>query len=363
MRVNKVVALVALCGLAAGCGGGSDASRTTTSVSGSAGSSGSAAGTPKDVKVQYGWMLNGGSAPSCLALVKGYYEAEGLNVTLVPGGPIGTTFLDATNAVSSDESITLGVDNVATSLIVGKSKDPNFPVKIFADLWQEAPIGFIVRHDSGLKSIKDLAGKRPDGSKWRIGATPNVPLLIPIAQYMGVDVKDLDVTTIAGDITPLTAGQIDALFGFETTQAVAARMTGVEYDFLPLSEIPGLSQPGYVAMARESELTDDKDTLVRWLRATLKGNQDMLADPEAAAQAVTDKRCGGPQMKVPQEKALIEASRKYIEVDGGLDKVGHIDTATLDAFAAKFIPAAGLKSVPKAEDYVDMSVLKELGIP
>src|SRR5262249_348002 len=157
----------------------------------------------------------------------------GLDVTLKAGGPVAATFLNATNAVAANPDVDIAVDNDLVTLIEGKSRNPgSYKVRAFATLWQQSPLGLIVREDRGVKTIIDLAKPNADGRKPVIGSTPGAPIFKALADYAGVNVADLNITTIGGDASPLIAGKIDALLGFANNQAVAVEKAGIAYRFL-----------------------------------------------------------------------------------------------------------------------------------
>jgi len=115
------------------------------------------------VRVQAGWLLNGQFAGVCSAIVNGYYEDLGLDVELIPGGPAGASFIIATNAVAQDQSLDIALDGDIIPLLRGITKESaneQLKVKAFAAFWNENPFGFIVREDSGIEKIEDLALKR-----------------------------------------------------------------------------------------------------------------------------------------------------------------------------------------------------------
>jgi NitT/TauT family transport system substrate-binding protein len=317
-----------------------------------------AGGTPTKVVVQYGWLLDGGSAPACTALVKGYYERAGLDVTLKPGGPVAATFLNATNAVATNSAIDIAVDNDLVTLIEGRSSKPDaYNVHAFGTLWQESPLGFIVREDSGITSLKDLARPKANGKKPVIGSTPGAPIFKALADYAGVTVADLNITNIGGDASPLIAGKIDALLGFSTNQAVAVEKAGIPYRFLPVSELPGFTQPVYVALARDEVLRRSPDLLSRWLRATVDGAREVIRDPKAAASHLLDRRCGGPTLKVDQQQTLIEKTLPYMKYQGSYDKLGQMNVEMIKTFIGAYCAAAGLSKVPDVGEIVDTSIV------
>src|SRR5260370_28058792 len=102
--------------------------------------------------VRFTWKLKGEYAPLFVALDKGYYKAEGLEVDLAEGSGAQTVLkLLATGnekfgygpAVSAAQAVSQGL-----------------PVKVVALYQTKAPMGVISFPDVPLKSPKDLEGKR-----------------------------------------------------------------------------------------------------------------------------------------------------------------------------------------------------------
>src|ERR1700737_1006419 len=111
-----------------------------------------AAQAPDKLTVRFTWKLKGEYAPLFVALDKGYYKAEGLDVDLAEGSGAQTVLklLAGGNekfgygpAVSAAQAISHGL-----------------PVKVVALYQTRAPMGVISFPDVPLKTPKDLAGKQ-----------------------------------------------------------------------------------------------------------------------------------------------------------------------------------------------------------
>ncbi|MEA2914245.1 MAG: NitT/TauT family transport system substrate-binding protein, partial [Bradyrhizobium sp.] len=102
--------------------------------------------------VRFTWKLKGEYAPLYVALEKGYYKAEGLDVALSEGN---------------------GAQNVLKALAAGNEKfgygpavaaaqavSQGLPVKVVALYQTSAPMGVIAFPDTPLKAPKDIEGKR-----------------------------------------------------------------------------------------------------------------------------------------------------------------------------------------------------------
>src|SRR5260370_1830272 len=102
--------------------------------------------------VRFTWKLKGEYAPLFVALDRGYYQAEGLEVDLAEGSGAqivlkllarGNEKLGYGPAVSAAQAVSQGL-----------------PVKVAALYQTRAPMGVISFPDVVLKSPKDLEGKR-----------------------------------------------------------------------------------------------------------------------------------------------------------------------------------------------------------
>lgn len=311
------------------------------------------------VKVQAGWLLNGEFANICASIVNGYYEEEGLDVEMIPGGPNGASFTIATNAIAQDPDLTLGVDGDLVPLLRGvtkESENEKLKVKAFAAFWNDNPYGFIVRKDSGISSIKDFAKRKPDGTKYKIGVTADSVIQYAISDYIGVPVSDLDIIIVGFDTTPFLTKQVDALAGYWTTQAYEVEKAGIQYNFLSSSEIPGFKQPSMVAVATEKILAEKQDVLTGWLKATIKGTRFIEENPETAGKYILDNRCGGSNFDLEQETWLIKKSLPLFDQD----KIGWIYSNQVMDFANAYYKLKQIPNVPEENELIDYSILKNI---
>ncbi len=312
------------------------------------------------LRVQTGWLINGQFASICSAIVNKYYEEEGLDIELIPGGPAGASFIIATNAVAINQNLDIAIDSDIIPLLRGvtkKLKTKQLKMKAFAAFWNENPFGFIVRKDSGITSLKDFALKRkPDGSKIKVGITADSVIQYAIANYAEVPVEELDLAIVGFNAAPFLAGQVDALAGFWTTQAYEVEKAGIDYTFLSASELPGFSQPSTVAVARNEVLENKSDQLIRWLKATIKGAEFIAQNPEKAAQQILDPRCGGPNFEVAQEKWLIKKSIPLFDKE----RIGWIYKDQIMNFASAYYNLNQIPRIPEENELLDYSILDQL---
>ena len=104
------------------------------------------------VTVRFTWKLKGEYAPLFVALDKGYYKAEGLDVDLAEGSGAQTVLK---LLASGNEKFGYG-----PAVSAAQAVSQGLPVKVVALYQTKAPMGVISFPDVALKSPKDLEGKR-----------------------------------------------------------------------------------------------------------------------------------------------------------------------------------------------------------
>jgi NitT/TauT family transport system substrate-binding protein len=105
------------------------------------------------VHVMMNWKPEGSNAPFYMALDKGYFAKEGLDVTL----DAGSGSASPTNAIAGG-AYEAGFGDV-NAMIRYDAKFPDNPIVAVLMLYNRAPFSVITMADSGIKSPKDLEGK------------------------------------------------------------------------------------------------------------------------------------------------------------------------------------------------------------
>jgi ABC-type nitrate/sulfonate/bicarbonate transport system substrate-binding protein len=314
------------------------------------------------IVVQASWLPNGEFSFVCSAIVEGYYEEEGLDVELRAGGP-AISFARSSTILAQEEDVFVSIESVLTEFVEGKARSEEsdqLRVKAISAFWQDNPLGFLVREEGPADLEELFMGSKPDGSPWVIGATPDAILMEAIANHYGVSYDDLEIVTTSYDATAFLAGQVDALWGFWTTQAYEAEVADIPYRFLSLSKVPGLEQPSMIVLTREDILNNNPDILERWLRASIRGAEFTLNNPEAAAQNILDQRCGGADYDYDQELWLINRSLPLLEPNDSSGCIGYIDPETVISWTDTYLGITQNPHSPSDEELIDFSILERI---
>jgi NitT/TauT family transport system substrate-binding protein len=196
------------------------------------------------------------------AIAKGYYAAEGLEVEIQPGGP----YVSVEKQVSSGAAqFGMGSsDKTLESIADGQ------PLVAVMATMQYDPQGVMVRKDSPIHSFADLNGHTvaiKTGSTWweyiakryQLNNVHEVPAMMNVANF----VADPNYVQQA----------------FATSEPFFAKQAGIDTRVLLTSDA-GYS-PYRVVFATRDFLTQNPDAVGKFVRASLHGWHDYLADPSA----------------------------------------------------------------------------------
>lgn len=258
--------------LLAACGG--DDSSSTTGATTAPGGTGAPGGSLKAVNFQLSWLDSTQFAGSYLAAEKGHYAAEGLDVTLTPGGPNAPV----------DPPVVQGtaLAGISAADYAGQSVASGAPLKVVGVAMQKNPFVIASLTGNPVNVPGDLEGKK-------IGmAAINQPVLDALAKFNGFDASAVQVVPTQYDPAPLVNGEVDCLLCWLTDLPIAMTMAGVENTTMLLADY-GYTVHSQTYIVTEQTLAERRDDVIALLRGEIKGWQDYKADPKAAAQLTVDR--------------------------------------------------------------------------
>src|SRR5947208_968738 len=106
---------------------------------------------PDKVRLQIKWVPQAQFAGYYMALEKGYYAAENLDVTIIPGGPDIVSEQQVANGQAD-----FGVDWVASFLAF---RDKGLPLIDVAQIYQSSGLMLISKKSAGVTTPEALKGK------------------------------------------------------------------------------------------------------------------------------------------------------------------------------------------------------------
>src|SRR5258707_1000443 len=174
------------------------------------------------IKFSLDWKFEGPAAPFVVAIDKGYFKAEGLDVTI----DTAAGSLEPINRLASG-TYDMGIGDI-NSLIKFRDQNPGAPLKAVFMFYNKPAFSIVARKSRGIVKPKDLEGKKlgapaADGAyaQWKI-----------FAQANDIDTSKVTIENVGFPVREpmLAAGQVDAITGFSFSSYINLKDRGVPVD-------------------------------------------------------------------------------------------------------------------------------------
>lgn len=245
-----------------------------------------------DVCFQSKWFPQAQFAGYFVAKDKGFYEEEGLNVTILDGGNVNPSVQVASG------NCDFGTDWIANMLV---QREAGLNVVQIAQIFQDSGYRMVALADSGIESFADLAGRKV--GVWAFGNE-----FVTQAVFANQSLtSDLDPTVTDADVQAVVYA-FDPSLVFPNEVDVASAMTYNELDQIvglgyPLDTLSVLNPADIGAQLLEDNIFTTPELLAnenfkesgvtgreiaeRFLRATIKGWEYAVANQDEAVFIVT----------------------------------------------------------------------------
>ncbi|RDI61974.1 ABC transporter substrate-binding protein [Microvirga subterranea] len=306
------------------------------------GSAAAQAQTP--VRFSLDWRWEGPAAPFAVALDKGYFKAEGLDVTIDPAAgsrePIS-------RVASGTYDVGFGDVN---SLVRFRDENPESGIKAVMVIYDRPPFAIIGRKSRGIsKDVASLQGKK-FGAPTADGAYAQWPIFKSVNK---IDDSTMKFENVGFPVREpmLAQGEVDAVFGFSMSSFINLKSRGVPADdiVVMLMSDYGVDLYGNTIIVSEKFAKEKPEAVKGLLRAIMKGVQDTVKDPASAVDSVIKRNdVAKKDVELERLKMVLEQNMvtPWVKENGfgGIDK---------DRFA-KSLDQIGLtfnyKAKPKVED-------------
>jgi len=296
------------------------------------------------VKFTLDWRFEGPAAPFTVALDKGYFKAEGLDVTI----DTGSGSRESIPRVASG-TYDLGVGDV-NSLVRFRDENPAIDLKAVMMIYDRPPFAIVGRKSKGITADpRSLMGKR-FGAPAADGAYAQWPIFKTVNK---LDDSTMRFENVGFPVREpmLASGEVDAVFGFSFSVYLNLKSRGVPVDdiVLILMSDHGVDLYGNVLMVNPKFAADKPAAIKGFIRALTRGLRDAVADP-AAATATVVKRNDVAKPEVEKERLELSLRQNFVTPwvkangYGGIDKARFARSIDQIALTFKF------KQKPKVED-------------
>lgn len=232
-----------------------------------------ASGELEDFSIVLDWYPNAVHSFIYVAIEKGYYAEEGLNVKVQ--FPANANDAITMTAAGKADAGLYYQPNIITTAVT-----QDIPVKILGTVVQH-PLNIVMSmKESNINGAKDLAGK--------IIGYPSTPdneyFVKAMMEHNGLTYEDTTMQDVGFDLnSSLITGNVDAVIGgYINHEYPTLLQQGYDVTYFKITDegIPDYEE--LVLITGASQVENESDKLARFIRASKRGFEDMVSDPEGS---------------------------------------------------------------------------------
>jgi NitT/TauT family transport system substrate-binding protein len=281
------------------------------------------------VKLQTDWYPQPEHGGFYDALIRGYYRDEGLDVTILPGGPYA----------SPDQQVSVGTVQFAmgSSDHTLEAVDNGVPLVAVGATMQHDPQALMVHADSPVHNFQDLEGH---AVAIRFGLSTWFEYLVK--RYQLKNVREIPATYSVANFLqdPSYIQQI-----FVTSEPFFVQQAGVPVRTMLISQTG--YDPYRVFVTSRSFLQQHPDIVAKFVRASLRGWRDYLSHPDDINAAIAKLN---PAMSVPQMKFSYEGLRDQRFITGDAPDGADLGRFDPERWTSTYQQLVDLKVIKKPFD-------------
>ena len=295
------------------------------------------------VRFALDWRFEGPAAPYLVAIDKGYYKAEGLDVSIDPG----TGSVEGINRVASG-AYDVGFADI-NILVKYRDNPRNLPVKMVMMVYDTPAFSIITLKKNGIAKPKDLEGKVL-GAPAADGAWAQWPIFV---QANKIDAAKVKVDHIGFPVREpmLAQGKVDAITGFWFSSFMNLKAQGIPPNEIVVLHMRdwGLDLYGNGIIVNPDFMRFSPKAVAGFVKGTIRGIQETLRDPEAAVDAVI-KRNPIAKRDVELERLKLSLERNFVTPDVRKNGIGAVDMKRLERSIEQIGLTFQYSNRPKAAD-------------
>lgn len=233
-------------------------------ISGIAGCGNSSKNHSGKIRLQLNWFPDAQHGGFYMALLNGHYEAEGLDVEIIPGGP-------GANVEPKVDlgRVEFGIAN-AHRVLLRRNEGAKITA-VFAAL-QQSPRCIMVHQESGVTKFEDL-----EGMTLAVGSDA------AFYKYMQhkVALKNVKLVPYSGSNAAFLLDKTYAQQAYSISEPILVARRGAQPVCLMLSDL-GFNPYTSCLIASEKFIAQNPEVVQKFVRASQKGWNDYLENPEKA---------------------------------------------------------------------------------
>jgi NitT/TauT family transport system substrate-binding protein len=303
------------------------------------------------VKFSLDWKFEGPAAPFTVAIDKGYFKAEGLDVTI----DTAAGSLEPITRVASG-TYDMGIGDI-NSLIKFRDANPGVPIKAVYMFYNKPAFSIVGRKSRGVTAPKDLEGKKL-GAPPADGAYAQWPIF---TQANGIDPAKVTIVSVGFPVREpmLASGEVDAITGFSFSSYINLKDRGVPANDITvlLMADHGVNLYGNAVMVNPKFAAEKPEAVKAFLRALTKGIQETIKNPTESVESIV-KRNDVAKKDVELERLQMAIKDNIMTDEVKKHGFGAVDFDRLDKSIEQIALTYAFKNAkPKGSDIFDSAFL------
>ncbi len=269
------------------------------------------------------WTPNTNHTGIYVALEKGYFKENGLDVEVVqPGESTSATLCAANKAQFAIEA----QDTLASAF----ASDEPLGVTAVAALLQHNTSGIISRKGEGMDRPKGLEGHTY--STWDIPT--ELAMIKQVVEKDGGDYSKVKIipNTITDEAGALKEKLTDAIWIYYGWSGVSAELSGLDFDYFSFKDMdPVFDYYTPILIGNNEFMQANPEATKALLKALKQGYEYAIANPEEAAKILVN---GDTTGSLKDSLELVTASQKWLSTQykAEVEQWGYIEPARWDGF-------------------------------
>lgn len=227
------------------------------------------AGELMNIRLPMGFVADPQYAPFYVADARGYFAEEGFSI-------------EYDYSFETDGIALVGAGELPFAIVSGEqvilARAQELPVVFVAEWYQRFPIAVVSKVAAGIETPADLAG-RSVGLPALFGAS--YVGFAGLLQANGLTLDDVDASDIGfTQVESLLTDQVEAVVGYVSNEPIQLAARGEAVNVIYVADSVDMVANGIIT--NEALIAEQPELVEGFVRATLRGLTDTLADPEAA---------------------------------------------------------------------------------
>jgi NitT/TauT family transport system substrate-binding protein len=300
------------------------------------------AAAAEKVSFRLKWVAQAQFAGYYVAKAKGFYEQAGLDLTINPGGP--NLNVETLVAAGND---TFGVAGGTEGVLLAREK--GLPLVCIGVGVQKTPFTYVAYKDSGIKTVKDFAGKKV--ATWFTGTQYT---LYAMLAKEGVPQGDLTIVPQSGSMSPFIEKQFDvaAATFYNELNTLKAQGLGDKLTLINPDDYGIVVQQDTV-LTTEKFRDENPEQVQAFLNASIKGWKYTMQNKKEAIDIIM---AASPSLNRAHQEAMLDEFEKLLVAGkGSTDGILAIDMPAISKVHDDLVLYKALKAPGDLDKAYDAS--------